>query len=136
MAKDPLAANVSKPEGGYYEGSEELRHQSAESKEEIVEGLTRSEVINVFGEKLGNLLIDGGYASISSIMMASDSDLEDVKGVGKATVKQIREQLAEEASGAAGVEAEPARQPIGADQPTNEEVSVRVQRIRDSHKQS
>jgi hypothetical protein len=53
-------------------------------------GPTRSEVINAFGEKVGKLLIDADYASLSAVAEASDQDLKAIKGIGAGTVKAIR----------------------------------------------
>lgn len=53
-------------------------------------GPTRSELVNAYGEKVGQLLIDGGYASLSEVEEASDKDLKALKGIGRGTVKAIR----------------------------------------------
>ena len=53
-------------------------------------GPTRSEVINVYGEKVGRLLIDAGYSSLSAVEEAEDKELLAIKGVGKGTLKAIR----------------------------------------------
>lgn len=66
MANDPTTGPVSDPEGGTLPTSDELRPDS---------GLTRSEIINKFGEELGRVLLDAGYASLTSLMMASDEEL-------------------------------------------------------------
>ena len=54
------------------------------------EGPTRSEVINAFGEKFGNLLIQAGYASLSAVAEADGKDLLAIKGIGKGTLKALR----------------------------------------------
>lgn len=87
MAKDPaMSGPVTDPEGGTYETSEEIRAASNE-------GLTRSEVINEFGPDLGQKLIDGGYASLSSLLSATDEDLIAIAGIGPASVTKIREAI-------------------------------------------
>ena len=87
MAKDPaMSGPVTDPEGGTYETSEEIRAESNE-------GLTRSEVINEFGPDLGQKLIDGGYASLSSLLSVTDEDLIAIAGIGPASVTKIREAI-------------------------------------------
>lgn len=81
------------------------------------EELTRSEVINTFGPEIGRLLLDGGYSTIGSIISATDKELEEVPSLGRATVKKIREILLP---------------PAVQEEVAPENVSVRVQRIRDS----
>jgi hypothetical protein len=54
------------------------------------EGSTRSEVINAYGEKVGQLLIDAGYASLSAVAEADDEDLLSISGIGKGTLKALR----------------------------------------------
>ena len=54
------------------------------------EGLTRSEVINEFGETIGNALIQGGFASLSAVEDASDKELRAVRGIGPAALEEIR----------------------------------------------
>ncbi len=54
-------------------------------------GPTRSEVINAYGEKVGKLLIDAGYASLSSVAEAEDEDLLAIGGIGKGTLKALRD---------------------------------------------
>ncbi len=51
---------------------------------------TRSEVINAYGEKVGGLLIDAGYASLGAVADAEDEDLLEIAGLGKGTLKAIR----------------------------------------------
>jgi hypothetical protein len=58
-------------------------------------GPTRSEVINRFGKRYGDLLIDAGYASLSSVAEASDAELTAIKGIAQGALKAIREALAE-----------------------------------------
>ena len=53
-------------------------------------GPTRSEVINAYGEKVGKLLIDAGYASSSAVEEASDEELLALKGIGAGMLKAIR----------------------------------------------
>ena len=54
------------------------------------QGLTRSEVINEFGEKLGFALIQGGFSTIAAVDGATDEELLAVTGVGEASLKKIR----------------------------------------------
>jgi hypothetical protein len=94
MAKDPaMSGPVSKLEGGAYESSEEVRAKDAGENipDETGEGLTRSEIINMFGEGLGRMLLDAGYASITSLRLASDDELLAISGLGPAKVNLIRE---------------------------------------------
>jgi hypothetical protein len=70
---------------------EKIKKDALAELEEAEEGPTRSEVINAYGEKAGKLLIDAGYASLSAVAEASDEDLQAIKGIGKGTVKAIRE---------------------------------------------
>jgi hypothetical protein len=87
MAKDPaMSGPVSKLEGGTYESSEEAR-----------ENLTRSEIINKFGEAFGRALLDAGYSSFTSLRLASDEELLAIGGVGPAKLAQIREVVGAEA---------------------------------------
>lgn len=52
--------------------------------------LTRSEVINIFGEEIGKRLIDGGYSSLTSVIEATDQELLLVPDIGPATLTNIR----------------------------------------------
>jgi len=83
MAKDHVG-KVSNPDGGFYKSSEEIRAESAER-------LTRSEIINAFGEDLGQKLLGGGYASMSSLTGATDEQLLAIDGIGPASLEKIRE---------------------------------------------
>jgi len=56
----------------------------------VASGLTRNEVINAHGEKLGQALLDSGFSSLSAIAEADDKDLMAVPGVGKATLEKLR----------------------------------------------
>jgi hypothetical protein len=122
MAKDPaMSGPVSKPEGGHYESSEEIRAKDS--------GLTRSEVINTFGEDLGNKLLDGGYSSLSGMIDATDEDFLAITGIGPAALAKIREALTlvvvEEAE--SGLEEETPDEPeveeaVGAEVETAEEL--------------
>ncbi len=101
MAKDPaMSGPVSKLEGGSYESSEEVRAKDAGENipEETGEGLTRSEIINMFGEATGRALLDAGYASFTSLRMASDEELLAISGVGPAKVETIRARVGKEQS--------------------------------------
>jgi len=84
MAKDHLAGKVSNPDGGFYKSSEEVRAEGAER-------LTRSEIINAFGEDLGNKVLAGGYSSLSSLVLATDKELLAIEGVGPAALSKILE---------------------------------------------
>jgi len=85
MAKDPsMAGKVSNPDGGFYKSSEEVRMEDAER-------LTRSEIINAFGEDLGNKLLGGGYSSLSGMAGVTDEELLAIEGIGPVTVGKIRE---------------------------------------------
>ena len=91
MAKDPaMSGPVSKLEGGTYESSEEIRDEDS--------GLTRSEIINAFGEISGRMLLDAGYASFTSLRLASDEELLAVDGLGPAKLAVIREKVGAQAA--------------------------------------
>lgn len=133
MAKDPaLPGPVSRPEGGTYPSSEKVREADAVKAESISEILDRPEVINLFGEKIGQQLLDGGFSTIASTLAATDKELEAVKGVGEAALKKIRElappKKVPESVIKAAEPGAPQAEPVE-DLP---QVSVRVQRIRDS----
>jgi hypothetical protein len=59
------------------------------------EGLTRSEIFNTFDDELAASLVEGGFASISSLIAAGDDELLAVKGVGPAKLRHIREVVGE-----------------------------------------
>lgn len=93
MAKDPaMSGPVSKLEGGTYESSEEIR-DADNIPDETGEGLTRSEIINAFGDAVGRTLLDAGYASFTSLRLASDEELLAVSGLGPAKLAMIREKV-------------------------------------------
>lgn len=54
------------------------------------EALTRSEVINVYGERIGQLLLGAGYSTVSQVREDSDENLLDVEGIGPKTLEDIR----------------------------------------------
>lgn len=103
MAKDHLSGQVSNPDGGFYKSSEEVRAEAAER-------LTRSEIINSFGDDLGQKLLDGGYSSLSSLVLATDKELLAVEGVGPAALSKILEVISTdlEPEVGDGLEEEPA----------------------------
>jgi hypothetical protein len=53
--------------------------------------LTRSEIINTFGDEVGAKLLDAGLASLLSVQRATDDELLAVTGIGPATLEVIRE---------------------------------------------
>ena len=126
MAKDPAMGPISKPEGGFYDSPEEAEAE-IEIEVEVEEISDRSLVINLFGEKIGQLLLDGGYPSVISVLVADDEALLDTKGLGRASLKKIRELAPRQ-------EIPEVLLPPG--EPTQEEppASARIQRIRDSQK--
>ncbi len=85
MAKDAATGPVSRPEGGHYESSEEIREKDS--------GLTRSEIINAFGEDLGNKILDGGFSSLTHLSQATDEEILGISGIGPASLVKIREML-------------------------------------------
>lgn len=91
MAKDNVTGKVSNPEGGFYKSSEEIRAESGGN-------LTRSEIINAFGEELGRKLLDGGYSSLSAVASATDKELLAVAGIGPAGLSKILDVGSVEAS--------------------------------------
>lgn len=59
--------------------------------------LTRSEVINAFGEDIGRILIDAGHSSISLVeVLIEEGTLEDVPGIGSARAKAIYQYFADQ----------------------------------------
>jgi hypothetical protein len=46
---------------------------------------------DIYGDELADLLISGGKLTPLAVKNASDDDLLDIKGLGPATVKKIRE---------------------------------------------
>lgn len=87
MAKDPVM-NADVPETNLAEGG-----FPEPTPDESGEGLTRSEVINAFGEDLGGKLIEWGFGSLSQLANVSDAELLAVKGLGEVTLGQIRERV-------------------------------------------
>ncbi len=75
------------PEPAY---SEEAGNELVVTDDTADASLTRSEVINEFGEKLGFALIQGGFSTIASVDGATDEELLAVNGVGDASLKKIR----------------------------------------------
>lgn len=57
------------------------------------QSLTRSEVINAFGERVGHALIDAGYASLSSLEGLTKSELTKIEGIGAVSADAILEVL-------------------------------------------
>jgi hypothetical protein len=57
------------------------------------EGLTRSEIINLFGEAFGRMLLEAGYASILSLQLATDEELLSIAGLGPAKLQIIRDEV-------------------------------------------
>ena len=47
-------------------------------------------VLEVFGNKIGTLLIESGYVSLRGIAAASDKELVAIKGIGQGTLRKIR----------------------------------------------
>jgi DNA integrity scanning protein DisA with diadenylate cyclase activity len=45
---------------------------------------------SVYGEDLAALLQENGYSTVEQVALASDEDLLAVKGIGPASLKQIR----------------------------------------------
>lgn len=120
MAKDHLAGKVSNPDGGFYKSSEEVRAEGAER-------LTRSEIINAFGEDLGNKVLAGGYSSLSSLVLATDKELLAIEGVGPAALSKILEVISTdlEPEAESGLEKESAEglEVEAADEPEVEETA-------------
>jgi len=83
MAKDTTVGPVSKPEGGHYESSEEIRMANKE--------LSQTEVMSEFDKDLAAMLVEGGYHSLFQLAHESDGVLMDLKGVGLEELAVIRE---------------------------------------------
>lgn len=83
MAKDTTTGPVSKPEGGHYESSEDVRMNSGE--------LPQTEVMSEFDKDLAAMLVEGGYHSLFQIAHACDGVLMELKGVGLEELAAIRE---------------------------------------------
>lgn len=92
MAKDPTQGPITRyDETGNPKIMIEPVAEDAQSEERAMEeGLTRSEIINAFGEDLGGKLLDGGYSSLSGMMGATDEDFLAIKGIGPASLAEIR----------------------------------------------
>lgn len=54
-------------------------------------GPSRSEVVDAYGEKIGELLIEAGYESVNAVAEAEDGDLLAIGGIGKGILKALRE---------------------------------------------
>lgn len=52
------------------------------------------DVADVFGDRIGTLLIEYGYDSLAEIREADDSELLDIIGIGESTLASIREKTA------------------------------------------
>jgi hypothetical protein len=72
---------------GKTEEDDEIDHLAEMEEEKVVEA---------FGEKIGNLLIEYGYDSLSAISNATDDELLDISGVGEGWLRTIREYLEED----------------------------------------
>lgn len=81
MAQDPTASDVSTPEGGTYPSSDEVRAEDAEN------ALTRSEIINEFGEETGQELLEANISSLSGLMIIDDETKEALSPEAKAAVE-------------------------------------------------
>lgn len=80
MAQDPTTSDVSTPDGEVYPSSEEVRAADAE-------GLTRSEIINEFGEVVGNELLEAGISGFSGLMVIDDVTKEALSPEAKELVE-------------------------------------------------
>lgn len=80
MAQDPSTGSVSNPEGGTYPTSEEVRAADAEK------ALTRSEIINQFGEAVGGELLEANISSLSGLMVIDDVTKEALSPEAKAAI--------------------------------------------------
>jgi hypothetical protein len=67
-----------------------LEAGSADSEEDADDPLTRSEVINEFGEDAGKLLIDAGFSTVDAVLDASDEALL-AAGLSEDDLAEIRE---------------------------------------------
>ena len=56
---------------------------------DLVEAM-KTEVLEAFGEKIGRVLIGGGYASMKAVRAAPDENLLGIKGIGARTLDSIR----------------------------------------------
>lgn len=52
--------------------------------------LTRSEVMNAYGKKIGRMLIDAGFSTTSAVDAASDEELLAIDGFGDAALATVR----------------------------------------------
>nr|NIM22356.1 hypothetical protein [Candidatus Latescibacterota bacterium]NIO78560.1 hypothetical protein [Candidatus Latescibacterota bacterium] len=64
---------------------------------EHLEEIDEETIIVRLGEHIGNLLIEHGYSHIEYVREASDEELLDISGIGRSTLKIIRDTLAAEA---------------------------------------
>lgn len=53
--------------------------------------LTRSEIIDAFGEELGGKLLAGGYSSLDSLSSATNEEILAVDGIGPASLAKIHD---------------------------------------------
>jgi len=60
------------------------------------DAMEADKVIEMLGDKTGNLLIEYGFDSVSIIADAEDDELLGISGIGKSTLKDIRECLKDE----------------------------------------
>lgn len=70
--------------------SEKLEHEDEMEDLRIME---EDRVLEMFGEWIGTLLIEDGYDSIEAVTAAADAELLDITGIGKTTLRKIREQV-------------------------------------------
>jgi len=78
MAQDPTTSDVSTPEGGVYPSSEEVRASDTG---------TREEIINEFGDVIGNELLDAGILSFSGLMIIDDEMKDSLSPEAKELVE-------------------------------------------------
>lgn len=141
MAKDPAMGPISDPDGGFYGPPEEVPEEGQGTAEDVVEEveveeeaveieaeeiLTQPSIFDLFGEKIGQLLLDAGYSSVDAVVTADDKVLLNIKDIGKAALKEIRglapQREIPEMILPAGIEAEQEEAPA----------SARVRRIREA----
>ncbi len=64
-------------------------------EEMAAEAVTRSEVINTFGEEVGAMLISAGYSTLTSVEPLTVDDLMKIEGIGRTRAKKILKVMSE-----------------------------------------
>jgi hypothetical protein len=60
-----------------------------------VNGHNEVEIVNLFGERVGEILIEAGFGELQEIRDSDDDDLLEIDGIGVSTAAMIRQKLAD-----------------------------------------